>query len=1113
MSSVVKAWRETVVIPTYAVGTPNPNPMFLEKRVYQGSSGAVYPHPVIERVADEAEPREWTAVFLENAYIRLMILPELGGRLQRATDLTNGYDFIYHNQVIKPALVGLTGPWISGGIEFNWPQHHRPSTYQPLDWCIEEHADGSRTVWCAETERMFRTRGRHGFTLHPDRASFEVRARLHNRTREPQTFLWWANPAVRVNDAYQSVFPPDVHAVMDHGKRDVSDFPIATGVYYKHDYAPGTDISRYRNIPVPTSYMAYHSDYSFVGCYDHEARAGMLHVANPHLVPGKKQWTWGNGEFGRAWDRQLTDEDGPYIELMCGAFTDNQPDFTWIMPGEEKRFTQTFLPYKEIGPPSNANANWALRMDHRTDRVDLGLYAVRQGKAVLELWHNPGKPSALHNHKNMQVSSPHRPLSSNANRLLEVPVALPAAGVWRGECMVSEDFRSSELTLRLLSEDRKTLLLDFTPPPDEKPEIPAPAKAAEPPYEIGSNEELFLTGQHLEQYRHATYAPEPYYEEALRRDPGDSRCHIALGLRKHRRGKFEAAEPHFRAAIDRLTQRNPNPADGEVYYHLGMNLLFQDRREEAFDVLYKAVWSAAWKSPACFELARIACAEGRLDEALDLTRDALAGNRCHAKALHLEVVLLRRLGRKDDAVTALKNALADDPLDPGLLEEARRLKLPTGKQHEPNQAYNLLELGLDYLHAGCVEEAESVLERADEREFLARYVLAWSALRQGRETPARERFAKAASQDTRFAFPNVLECVPVLRAALAHNPEDALAAYALGNFWYAHRQHEEAVDCWEQCVRARPDFPTAWRNLGLARMNKLGDVAGAEEALERAAALDPRDARLLYELDQFHSVTGGSVENRLARLDRQREQVMERDDLCVAYMQLLNLSGRAAEALEILTSRTFHPWEGGEGKTPACYQRALFLLADQALAKGDANTSLRLLDQAGTFPRSLGEGKLSGNTDNERHYRRGLTLAHLGRTEEAAEAYRKATQGISEPASALYYNDQPPETLYVQGLAWKRLGENTKAEALFNKLLAYGKQHEQDKVTLDYFAVSLPDFLVFDIDLSLKNRRHCLFMQALGLAGMGQKPEARHIADTLLKEVPDHPIRLLRRVW
>src|SRR5689334_12853713 len=146
----VEAWIEKVTIPTYETGKPEKNPMFLEKRVYQGSSGIVYPHPVIESISNEKINKQYEAVFIENDFLKIMVLPELGGRIQRAYDKIKNRDFIYYNQVIKPALVGLAGPWISGGIEFNWPQHHRPSTFSPADVAIESHADGAVTVWLSE---------------------------------------------------------------------------------------------------------------------------------------------------------------------------------------------------------------------------------------------------------------------------------------------------------------------------------------------------------------------------------------------------------------------------------------------------------------------------------------------------------------------------------------------------------------------------------------------------------------------------------------------------------------------------------------------------------------------------------------------------------------------------------------------------------------------------------------------------------------------------------------------------------------------------------------------------------------------------------------------------
>ena len=202
----VKVWEEIINIPTYEVGDAEKNPMFLEKRVYQGSSGKVYPYPIIEKISDEKINKCYKAVFLENLYLRIMILPELGGRIQRAYDKTNQYDFVYYNQVIKPALVGLVGPWISGGIEFNWPQHHRPTTFMPVDYMMKDNEDGSKTVFVNDVDQMYGTKGIAGFTLYPDKAYIEIKGQLYNRTATPQTFLWWANPAVSANEHTQSIF-------------------------------------------------------------------------------------------------------------------------------------------------------------------------------------------------------------------------------------------------------------------------------------------------------------------------------------------------------------------------------------------------------------------------------------------------------------------------------------------------------------------------------------------------------------------------------------------------------------------------------------------------------------------------------------------------------------------------------------------------------------------------------------------------------------------------------------------------------------------------------------------------------------------------------------------
>jgi len=232
----VKAWEQDVEILTYAPGAPDRNPMFLERRVYQGSSGKVYPLPFIDRIAIEPSPRWWKAIHIENEYVRLMILPEIGGRIHVGYDKSTGYDFFYRQNVIKPALVGLAGPWISGGVEFNWPQHHRPATFMPITTEIEQAGYGSVTIWCSDHDPMQRMKGMHGVCLRPGRAVFELKVRLYNRTPLTQTFLWWANAATRVHEKYQSFFPTDVRFVADHAKRAITSFPLSHGIYYGVDY-------------------------------------------------------------------------------------------------------------------------------------------------------------------------------------------------------------------------------------------------------------------------------------------------------------------------------------------------------------------------------------------------------------------------------------------------------------------------------------------------------------------------------------------------------------------------------------------------------------------------------------------------------------------------------------------------------------------------------------------------------------------------------------------------------------------------------------------------------------------------------------------------------------
>ena len=1082
-----KAWYEKVIIPTYGIGKPEKNPMFLEKRVYQGSSGVVYPHPVIEKILDEKVDKEWNAIYLENQYLKIMILPELGGRVQMAYDKTKQRHFIYYNQVIKPALVGLTGPWISGGLEFNWPQHHRPSTFEPVDHCIEQNADGSVTVWCSEVERMFRTRGMAGFTLHPDKAYLEIKVKLFNRTDFPQTFLWWANPAVKVNDDYQSVFPPDVNAVFDHGKRDVSEFPIAKGTYYKVDYSPGTDISRYKNIPVPTSYMAVNSKYNFVGGYENDTKGGLLHVANHHVSPGKKQWTWGHSDFGQAWDRNLTDEDGPYIELMCGVYTDNQPDFSWIMPGEEKTFSQYFMPYRDLGVVKNATKDAMVNLEFEDGKVVVKAYttSVYSGSKIIL---KRGAEVVFEDSFDFHPATSYEKIISNEKLIGNADQKPPLSeGVGGG------------FSIAIVSSEGK-ILVDWKPESGEQKPIPEAAKAAKLPEEIESNEQLYLTGLHLEQYRHATYDPCDYYLDALRRDLKDSRCNNAMGLWLLRRGKFQEAEGYFRKAIETLTQRNPNPIDGEPLFNLGLTLRFLGKDDEAFDAFYKSVWNAAWMDSGYFQLARIAAKRQNWDEALDLIDRSLIRNWQNSKARQLKVSILRKLGKTAEAEKLIEESLTLDKFNFGVLFEKyilnRGSKSPFGNfgVSIPN-IHTYIEFALDFAFAGLFDEAIELInigieEQKDRPVYpMAWYYKAWFESKNGDQLASEKTLQEAAKTCPDYCFPNQVEAVVVLEWVKQQNPTDSKAPYFLGNFWYNARQYDEAITNWELSAKLDDSFPTVHRNLALAYFNKQNESAKALAEIEKAFGLDETDSRILMELDRLYKRLNYSSEKRLENLKKYKDLVVDRDDLYLEQITLYNQLGQYEKAFDFIMIRKFHPWEGGEGKVTGQYVFSLTEMAKKAIQEKEYEKAIDLLEKAQFYPDNLGEGKLYGAQENVIFYWLGNAYSGLNETENACQYWKMASSGISEPVPAIFYNDQQPDTIFYQGLALIQLGRTDEAKARFNKLIDFGKAHLNDEFKLDYFAVSLPDLQIWDDDLTKRNRQNCQNLIALGELGLSEIQE------------------------
>ena len=1093
LTGPVKVWEQDVEILTYAPGRPDPNPMFLEKRVYQGSSGRVYPLPFIDRIATEPETRRWQAIHLENEYLRLMVLPEIGGRIHIGYDKVSGHDFFYRQNVIKPALVGLAGPWVSGGVEFNWPQHHRPATFMPVETEIEHHPDGSVTAWCSDHDPMLRMKGMHGIRLSPGRAVLELSVRLYNRTQFTQTFLWWANVATRVHERYQSFFPTDVRYVADHAKRAVTTFPQSDGVYYGVDYAkreregvpaeeapamfgpdgsyPANDLSWYANIPVPTSYMVTGTREDFFGGYDHKADAGVVHVANHHVAPGKKQWTWGNQEFGYAWDRSLTDSDGPYIELMAGVYTDNQPDFAYLAPWETKTFLQHWYPIHGIGVPQAANVDAALSLRRSGSLLRVGISVTRR------------------------VDRARVVVSKHGVRLKE----------WTGSLAVETPLELTETSAGARGDEEfavevyagDTLLLEY----DRAKVVPAaaPAVAREPamPEAMGSVEELYLTGLHLQQYRHATREPEPYWREALRRDPGESRTHNALGLWHMKRGEFEAAAGHFEEAIARLTSLNPNPYDGEAFYNLGLARRFLEQEERAYDAFYKATWNAAWRAPAYFALAELDCRRGDWNRALDHVTRSLKFEAENLNALNLLAFLEERRGDGAKARRTRERVLALDPLDVG----AR-----WNRGIAPANGQERLDLAFDLLRSGRRTEAEELLEASEMKAQDGSVPMLCGLLyllgRERGQAQPRTGPKPTGGGSLDYCFPSRLEELVLLQRLVALCPGDAGVHALLGNLLYDRRRHEDAMAAWETAARLDPKGAMVWRNLGIARWNICHDAVGAKRAFEEAFRSKPADARVFYERDQLWKRLGESPERRLDALLQEPGLVSVRDDLSAELATLYNQLGRPAQALEVLEGRKFQPWEGGEGLVLGQYVRAHLLLGRGMLDRGEAAAAVCHFQSALAVPKNLSEAKHLLANQSDVFFLLGLAYKRASDRDNARSWLERAVRqrgdfqqmSVREISSMTYWT----------GLAMRQLGQESEARKLFQKIFDYSLALEATEPKIDYFATSLPTMLLFEEDLSLRNAADALYLRAQALLGLEQPGEAERLLREVLVRDANH---------
>ena len=1062
--SRVKVEISRLRIPTYAEPRAEELPMFAENRVHQRTSGRPYPNKVVMQVnRTDKQDREYTVVCLENEYLKIEILPEIGGRIYSALDKTTGYDFFYKQHVIKPALIGVLGSWISGGVEFNWPFHHRASGFMPCDYKVEELQDGGAVCWLSEHDPIDRMKGMVGIVLKPGESRFETRMRLYNRTSVPHSFLWWENAAVPVNENYQIFFPQDVSYVNFHYLKSRTTFPVAgNGVFNGIPMETDRDISWHKNTREATSYFASASDYDFFGGYDHGKECGVVHIGDHHISPGKKMFTWAYGQLATSWENALTDTDGQYAELMAGSYSDNQPNFSWLEPYETKQFSQYWYPISKIGAPTFANLNCAFRIE-REKECCLKIQTTKFCPGAVVKVYDENKVYA-------QQVCDLAPEKSLTLKLEELPEHVSVSVLADGKTIAA--YTEKEF-------DKFTM-------PDVITDMPSAAG-------MNSADELYLAGVHVDQYRDPATLPDAYWKEALKRNINHIPSLIAMAKYEYNRYDLEQAIGYAQRAVKQISLYNERPQSGEAYYVYGQILEAMGNYEKAYDYYYKAAWAADCVSKGMTRIALIDVRRKDYEQAVSHARNALDYGRNNSLAKAALVIGLRELGEEELAMRTAQKQLKKDSLD-------HMMRFLVGAEDlyqvmDSDGAQTCLDLAFDLAAMGRYEDIVRLLkglisQKPDCRNKPVLYALGYfeglvCRDAQGSVTDgcaaAKALYEQAQKAELGACYPVRFEEIAVLEDAIAKT-ESADAKMLLGCLYYNKLHYKKAAALWEQCK----DHYVAGRNLAVAYFSHLHRADEALKIMKALAAQRPADEELVYETVTLMDKMGVAPAEKAEFITG---HTITRDDILTELAKAYNQMDEPDRALETLLSHEFVPCEGGEHAIADQYMFAYLIKGKRKMLAGNTQAALECFKKGQILPQNLGAGIWNHCKLVPLKYHEALCLEKLGERKEAEEIFYYISRIQIEYFSNMHLKELP----YYQAKSFEHLGETLKGQHLITRYLREWKSIKDVKDN-GYFSTT-PFFIPFVDNPEKMRKAQYLYLMALCHDYMEKKNEAKEMME------------------
>lgn len=978
----------TITLPTYDIKGENRNPVFNSRY----GVAHIYPYTLQDDIDDKIKDKKYHTLILENNYLLVTVISDLGGRVYSVFDKVSQREVFYKNTIVRFAPLAIRGAFFSGGVEFSFPVAHAPTTCDKVNWDIHENSDGSAAISIGGLEHISRLRWMITLTLFPDRCAMAQDVFLYNPGVISGRYHYWTNASLEANDGTEFIYP--LHRARSYEFAGSASWPYTRLDLILDDPGlpgmegvpmwPASQLQKpvnlrwQKNMLAQVSIFGKDVEWDYFGAWQHKVNHGYAHVANRKDVSGMKLWSWGNAPVGVVNQSALTDDGSVYAETQCGAM-ETQLDFAFLQPGQMRTWREWWLPLRGMGGltcASNsigARVNLSPGVDRESATLILALCPAIDLKDAYVRFSLPGKV------------------------LLEKTVSMSPGKPWTEKVLIKGKTLADNPISLLVKDKNNNVLLDIV----QKREVDTPEL---------DNQTVLLEKESAEAYYQQALKHENLdnreqakeaYQKALTFSDSPAEVRLRYGLMLLRSAQLSEAEILF-STTDELD----NP---DCHYYRGQIALFRGdlvRAEVNFNLARRNESTAV---AALIGLGKIAIRQKAYQQATEYFLEACGLAEGSVTPELLVAITYRLIGNSSKAYIHLQNVLTHDPLNLMALYEIAGGEYPErdiahkklSRQLMDDSAY-YIDLSCYYLDIGLPQVAMDVLKSAwkFKPDAMVGYLAGHVSHVLDNDSERTVWLDRARTASLEYVFPSRLEEVLALEFAINQNPNDFHAKYFLGNFYYAHERYDEGIQMWLDALKGMSTYDVLLRNLGLGVWQRKKDTLAAIEYFEKALSISPNNQDLYLHLDDLYKLCG---------MDDKREQLLVRikaladvrEDVHKRSICMLVDLGHYDKAIELIEAEKFIPMEMDQSFHDVFVQALMLRAGDHLKANRVEEAILDYLKML-EYPENLGVGAPTTRAQAQIYYLLGLAYEKSGKFIPAIRAWHEAACEHHKHGTKLY---------------------------------------------------------------------------------------------------------------